>query len=118
MKPEKTDSSRVADTLDELRAELKRLGERVTALESAVVTKPGPAVLPARDAAQPLAAEMAAQPDGLDEETLMVISAAIAAFLGKRAHIRQIQLLGHAAWAQQGRVTIQASHRLAGSHHH
>ena len=40
------------------------------------------------------------------------ISAAIAAFLGKKPHIRQIRLLGSAAWSQQGRLTIQASHAL------
>ncbi len=44
----------------------------------------------------------------------MVISAAVAAFLGKRPHIRQIRLLGAAAWAHQGRLTIQASHALRG----
>ncbi len=96
---------------------MKRLGERVAALETAAVMKPAPAVPQARGPAPPLAAEMAAQPEGLDEELLMVISAAIAAYLGKKPHIRQIQLLGHAAWAQQGRVTIQASHRLPVPHH-
>jgi methylmalonyl-CoA carboxyltransferase 12S subunit len=45
-----------------------------------------------------------------------VIAAAIAAFLGKKAHIRQIRLLGSAAWAQEGRVTIQASHAITVHH--
>ena len=54
------------------------------------------------------AQQPAAEP--LSEELVLVISAAIAAFLGKRPHIRQIRLLGSAAWAQQGRLTIQASH--------
>ena len=45
-------------------------------------------------------------------EMVLVIGAAVAAFLGKKAPIRQIRLLGSAAWAQQGRVTIQASHNL------
>jgi methylmalonyl-CoA carboxyltransferase large subunit len=40
----------------------------------------------------------------------------VAAFLGKKPHIRQIRLLGSAAWSQQGRVTIQASHALPGHH--
>jgi methylmalonyl-CoA carboxyltransferase large subunit len=48
----------------------------------------------------------------ISEELLLVISAAIAAFLGKRPHIRQIRLLHSGAWAQQGRVSIQASHSL------
>lgn len=115
MMPHITDSNRLAETLEELRAELKRLGERVSAIEAAVAVKP-PAVNPALEA-PPAGAEKRAQPDGLDEELVLVISAAIAAFLGKKPHIRQIQLVGHAAWAQQGRVTIQASHRLAVPHH-
>jgi methylmalonyl-CoA carboxyltransferase large subunit len=45
----------------------------------------------------------------------MVLGAAVAAFLGKKAHIRRIQLIGSNAWAQQGRVTIQASHALSTS---
>jgi methylmalonyl-CoA carboxyltransferase large subunit len=47
---------------------------------------------------------------------VLVISAAIAAFLGKKPHVRQIRLLGSAAWAQQGRATIQASHSLPVKH--
>jgi methylmalonyl-CoA carboxyltransferase large subunit len=43
---------------------------------------------------------------------VLAISAAIAAWLGVQAHIRQIRLIRSPAWAQQGRVTIQASHRL------
>ena len=58
----------------------------------------------------------AAKAEGLSEELVLVISAAIAAFLGKKPHIRQIRLLGSAAWAQQGRVTIQASHALSVHH--
>jgi methylmalonyl-CoA carboxyltransferase large subunit len=50
--------------------------------------------------------------EGLSEEILLVISAAIAAYLGKKAPIRQIRLLRSDAWAQQGRATIQASHAL------
>jgi methylmalonyl-CoA carboxyltransferase 12S subunit len=43
---------------------------------------------------------------------VLAISAAVAAYLGVRAHIRQIRLVSTGAWAQQGRVSIQASHRL------
>jgi methylmalonyl-CoA carboxyltransferase large subunit len=50
--------------------------------------------------------------EGLNEELLLVISSAIAAYLGKKPHIRQIRLLASPAWAQQGRVTIMASHAL------
>lgn len=52
-------------------------------------------------------------------EILMVLTAAVAAFLGKKAKIRRARLAGPAlsgnAWAQQGRVFVQASHNL--SHH-
>ena len=108
MKSETANSSQVAEALEALRQELARLGERVAALEGAVGVKPRVAApsAPAADNKRPAEAE------GLSEELLMVISAAVAAFLGKRPHIRQIRLLGSAAWAQQGRTTIQASHAL------
>ena len=38
--------------------------------------------------------------------------AAVAAYLGERAHVRQIRLISSQAWGQQGRVTVQASHTL------
>ena len=104
-----------------LRQELGRLGERVAALEAAAAS-PAPAGRSARrehDGLRrrpPAGATPAHAPshaDGLDEELVLVISAAIAAFLGKKAHIRQISLVGSGVWAQQGRVTIQASHALS-----
>ncbi len=49
---------------------------------------------------------------GITEEEVLAISAAVAAYLGVRAHIRQIRLVSTSAWAQQGRVSIQASHQL------
>jgi methylmalonyl-CoA carboxyltransferase large subunit len=44
------------------------------------------------------------------EEVMMVISAAVAAFLGKKAILRQVHLTHTTAWAQQGRASIFASH--------
>jgi methylmalonyl-CoA carboxyltransferase large subunit len=43
---------------------------------------------------------------------MLAIAAAIGAFLGVRAKIKGIRLISTTAWAQQGRVSIQASHRL------
>jgi methylmalonyl-CoA carboxyltransferase large subunit len=43
---------------------------------------------------------------------MLAISAAVAAYLGERAHIRAVRLVGTTRWSQQGRVNIQASHRL------
>jgi methylmalonyl-CoA carboxyltransferase large subunit len=97
MTTEAVDLARLADALEALRREVSRLGERVAALEGA---------------ARPTAPAPAAPADGLSEELVLVISAAIAAYLGKKPHIRQIRLLGTAGWAQQGRLTIQASHAL------
>jgi methylmalonyl-CoA carboxyltransferase large subunit len=107
MKPETVDGLQVAEALAALRQEVARLGERVAALEAASGAKPravAPVPPPAPEA------------PGLSEELVLVISAAIAAFLGKKPHIRQIRLVGTTAWSQQGRVTIQASHALAGHH--
>jgi methylmalonyl-CoA carboxyltransferase large subunit len=115
MPPEVTDWARLAETIGELSSELKRLGERLTALETAAATKASP-VSQTPDVEKTRAGDAAPQGNILDEELILVISAAIAAFLGKKPHIRQIQLLGHAAWAQEGRVMIQASHRLSVPH--
>jgi methylmalonyl-CoA carboxyltransferase large subunit len=107
MKSETVDRADVSAALEALRQEVARLGERVAALEAAAGTQPRPAAPP------PAAA---AESAGLSEELLLVISAAVAAFLGTKPRIRQIRLVGSAAWAQQGRVTIQASHAIAVKH--
>ena len=89
-------------TLSEEIAELKRmiaaLSERVAGLEGFAPTL-------AREAAM-------AREEGISEDVLLAIAAALAAYLGKRPRIRQIRLLGSARWAQEGRVSIQASHLL------
>jgi len=66
-------------------------------------------------------ATAAARPEVSEEitpEILMVLSAAVAAFLGKKARIKRARVaagpIEHgSAWAQQGRVFVQASHNLA-----
>ncbi len=95
----KTDSA--PETIESLRAELGRLNERIAALEAAT----GP-----ETAAQPKASPPAALDEVLNDELLSVIAAAVAAYLGVKPHIRQIHLITNISWAQQGRVTIQASH--------
>jgi len=95
------------DTLDWLRAEIRRLHDRISALENIVAAKP-----PAPASIQ----KQAQQPEDLPPDLLLVISAAIAAYLGVEPHIRQIRLLHSHPWGQQGRVTIQASHRIRASH--
>ena len=111
MKTETVDWPHVIDALGHLREELARLQERIARLEGAAV--PEPAVPSPAPQAAPKPAPVAEE---IPEEIVLVLSAAIAAFLGKRARIRQIRLLGSAAWAQQGRVSIQASHHIAVQH--
>jgi methylmalonyl-CoA carboxyltransferase large subunit len=107
MKPDMADRTELSEGLAAIRKELARLGERVAALEAVPGAKPQPAAAPPPPVVKS---------EELSEEIVLVISSAIAAFLGKKPRIRQIRLLGTAAWAQQGRVTIQASHALAARH--
>lgn len=100
--------------LDALAAQLAALNARLEKLEAAGSTAPA-----AESAVQPAAAQPAAAPaepvkeaDEFSEELLLVLSAAVAAYLGKRPHIRAIHLHTSRAWAQQGRVFVQASHQL------
>jgi methylmalonyl-CoA carboxyltransferase large subunit len=120
MKSETVDLTQLVDALENLSQELSRLGQRVAALEAAAAS-PVPSAATVKNEVETGAPRLAPSPpppqpavaQGLSEELLLVISAAIAAFVGKKAHIRQIRLIGSAAWAQQGRVTIQASHALS-----
>jgi methylmalonyl-CoA carboxyltransferase large subunit len=87
--------------LTALREQLARLQRRIDALEDGRGRAPAPA-----------AATKSPEPPLATEELLAIISAALAAHLGVKPHIRQVRLLGGATWAQVGRVTIQASHIL------
>jgi methylmalonyl-CoA carboxyltransferase large subunit len=104
MRENRTDQRLLEQAVDELRAEVSRLSRRLAAVEQTVHID--------RD---PRPSELAADP-GIDEDLICVISAAVAAYLGVKPHIRQVRLAGGASWAQQGRVTIQASHVLAVRH--
>lgn len=74
-------------SLEALRAEVERLGQRITVLETAQ--------------------------QSLDhEELILTISAAVAAYLGEEPTIRQVRLISNPQWVAHGRATIQASHRL------
>jgi methylmalonyl-CoA carboxyltransferase 12S subunit len=103
---EAADQRSMLESMDALRREVARLGERVAAVE---------AVVGARSATGP-ANQSHFLAEGLSDEIVTVISAAIAAYLGVKPRIRQISLVGGAFWAQQGRVTIQASHTIAVRH--
>jgi methylmalonyl-CoA carboxyltransferase 12S subunit len=105
---------KVSQILEELQAKLAALEARNEKLEARInelehpVTVPKPASAPV-SAPAPAAAQKA---EPVSEEIMLVIAAAVAAYLGERAHIRVVRLVPSHAWAQQGRVSIQASHRL------
>ena len=93
--------------LAELRTELQSLSARLARLESG-----RPAIEAAKQPAlpQPIAAPVV--PEALSEELMLILSAAVAAFLGERAHIRQVRIVRSPGWSNVGRVSIQASHIL------
>jgi len=84
--------------LEELRAQIAELAKRLERLEHGETVE-------VAEAPESVSARMT-------EDEMLAVSAAIAAYLGVRAHIRQIRLVSTSAWAQQGRVSIQASHSL------
>ena len=47
---------------------------------------------------------------GVPEEVVIAISAAVAAYLGHRAKIKQMHYRTGATWAQQGRAVVQGRH--------
>jgi methylmalonyl-CoA carboxyltransferase large subunit len=105
MNSEPSDLQQLLDAVEALRAEVGSLGERLAKLE-----------VSAQAAETTRTQQAAADASQLSEELVATISAAIAAYLGEKPKIRQIRLLGSAAWAQYGRATIQASHILSGHH--
>lgn len=102
----KADGELVA-TLQALRDEVRGLAGRVAELEGCLAAagiRP-PAVTPAMEPVPPEASA------GITEDELLAISAAVAAYLGVRAHIRQVRLIQSAAWGQVGRLNVHASHQ-------
>jgi methylmalonyl-CoA carboxyltransferase 12S subunit len=97
MEPRTAGTGEILKVLEDLRRDVARLESRVAQLETAPAQTgrgPGPGWAPPQDR--------------VDPETVMMISAAIAAYLGKKPHIRSIRVVGSGAWAQQGRASIQA----------
>ena len=55
----------------------------------------------------------AVHPSGeVTDEVLLAIAAACAAYLGKRATVKQVHLRRHTTWAKQGRAEVQYSHTI------
>ena len=99
------------DEIAELRAQVADLSERLATLTSLVAGLSASPALPFSVAGAPDPPQ-----DLITEDLLITISAAVAAYLGKRAPIRHVRLIGSTSWAQQGRVNVQASHRLTVKH--
>ena len=102
--------------VEALTAQLAQLNTHLAGIQF-----PAIAAAPAAAVAKPVAAaapeSVAGTPsEEIAEETLLAITAAIAAYLGKRPRIRAIRLVQGRAWAQQGRVFVQASHQLNVAH--
>jgi methylmalonyl-CoA carboxyltransferase 12S subunit len=90
----------------DIEAEVRELRQRVKKLEAMLTESASKGTRTATAATKPNA-------DGsVPPEIVLAITAAVAAFLGKRATIHQIRLSGTTAWAMQGRATVQASHGL------
>lgn len=49
----------------------------------------------------------------VSEDVVLAISAAVAAYLGKRATVKQVHLRRGGGWATQGRAAVQQSHAVA-----
>ena len=99
----------VRQELDSLRASLQERNGQA----------PPPTPAPAQAVVQPAAAPTPSEPEEITPEMLVVLTAAVAAFLGKKARIRRASLVSRGSgnsWAQQGRVFVQASHNLPVQH--
>jgi len=106
-----------------VRREVERLESLIESRNGKAAPASAPAPVPTTApviAVQP--APKAPEPEKVEEvtpETIMILTAAVAAFLGKRARIRSARMVRTApssAWAQQGRVFVQASHNLGVIH--
>jgi methylmalonyl-CoA carboxyltransferase 12S subunit len=101
----------LAELLEKVQAQLAVLSERVEQLEAGTAPQPASELLPAVPLIQAAPRPEPAKSE-LTEEEMLAVSAAIAAYLGTRVHIRQLRLLSSRTWAQQGRVSVQASHNV------
>jgi methylmalonyl-CoA carboxyltransferase large subunit len=103
----------LAAALEQLQAQMAEMSKHIEFLEHGNGVY-GRTVAAREQPAAAAPAHVEPVPAAITEEELLAISAALGAYLGVRAHIRQIRLVSTTAWAQQGRVSIQASHMLQG----
>jgi len=116
-------SQRLQREIDRLHGEwseqisLLMVSERLKGPDAAPVIKPSPipAIQPKPAAATPPVVPTP-KPE-ITPETLLVIAAAVTAYLGKKVRIRSAKELylheSFNTWSQQGRAVVQASHNVA-----
>lgn len=105
--------------LNALTGTLKALEARVAELSQPPVVRPAAVLAPQAEVLPPAPKE-AVRPKQAEEvtpELLVVLAAAVTAFLGKKVRIRSAKTLQSPyeivnPWSQQGRVFVQASHNL------
>ncbi len=107
--------------LDALTTALNALQTQVAKLSQpaaiAPVSAPVSAPVAKVEAAVPAAKAATPQAEEVTPELLVVMAAAVTAFLGKKVRIRSAKMLQSPyeivnPWSQQGRVFVQASHNL------
>jgi hypothetical protein len=103
--------AKVAETVKSLEGEVARL--RTSASTQSAVA-PTPSQVPA----QPAAEKPAKKAPQVTPEIVVMMTAAITAFLGKKVRIRSARILEPSyeivnSWAHLGRVIVQASHNLS-----
>jgi methylmalonyl-CoA carboxyltransferase large subunit len=102
-----TETQSMTALLEEINQRLRDLDERLRSVEARFAP-------PLTAATAPVAPKQEPE-EQIEPEILMVIAAAVAAFMGHKARIRRVRRSatpGMNPWAQQGRVSIQASHSV------
>ena len=100
--------------------QLSELAAAFKALEARVAELSQPAAVPVAEAAAPASVAKEAvhrEKEEVTPEMLVVIAAAVTAFLGKKVRIRSAKMLrpeleGANPWSLQGRISVHASHHL------
>ncbi len=102
----------LSETMARLEAEVAQLRGSLPSESPAIVAAPS-----AQDRALPPEDTQKKETKEITPDTLVVLAAAVTAFLGKKVRIRSAKMLESPyeivnPWAQQGRVIVQASHNL------
>src|ERR1019366_2575046 len=100
----------LARALEQLQAQMAAMSKHIEFLEHGNGVSGRTVAAPSQPAAAP--AHVEPVPAAITEEELLAISAALGAYLGVRAHIRQIRLGRTSAMSMAPCAPIQASHRL------